>query len=242
MSTHAGLKLVTVDDYMSRVVLDRPKYVVAIADEISHVTSTDKRKLASMFRTLEWFKKMCKYENKLSEKWEHTDISLFGVVLPYQTVEGGSKKDKDFSDIVTKKISEMVNTYLDSGASGICVGGLGMGENHVVRRSAIENVRRIIDIRATSTPGTVSEPVPIMVQGMNSLNEILEAIDAGVDVVASNYPSIVTSLGHGIHWNLRKSVESEDEVLRIEDGIINLWDAKYEEDPSPLVSICELLH
>ena len=247
VATHAGQKLITVDDFMNRLVLDRPKYVVAMADEISHVTSTDKRKLASMYRTIDWFKQMCAYKNKSNEdKWNHSDISLFGVVLPYQTCRGETKRSQEYADIVTQKISAMVNTYLDSGASGICVGGLGMGESHAVRKNAIESVRNVIKMR------TNTDPVPILVQGMNSLKEILEAIDAGADMVASNYPSIVTSLGHAIDWNLHKAMDkslesqsgrssssvSDSSVtgIGIEDNVINLWDAKYEEDPTPLVS------
>ncbi len=81
IETFGGRKKLTVEDYLSRIAIDHPRVVVAMADEVSWL-STRKRLAKAADRTLRWFQDL-KAPNSVKGKdvrWD--DVFLFGVAFP----------------------------------------------------------------------------------------------------------------------------------------------------------------
>ena len=112
-----------------------------------------------------------------------------------------------FKDIRVENAKRISAMELD----GYAIGGLAVGESH-------EEMYHIIEVTAPFLP----ENKPTYLMGVGTPENILEAVDRGVDFFDCVYPSRNGRHGH-VYTNR---------------GKLNLFNAKYETDPAPIEEGC----
>jgi hypothetical protein len=108
LDTFSGRKKVTMSTYLERIHIDKPKVVVALADEIDISNSGTNRTKKGVNRTWSWFKELS--ESLLGNEQGKAKVdsyrpSLFGVLVidPHYAVQ----------------VDNMIDGYIKHGASGI---------------------------------------------------------------------------------------------------------------------------
>ncbi|NME82492.1 tRNA guanosine(34) transglycosylase Tgt [Clostridium sp. SM-530-WT-3G] len=153
----------------------------------------------SVARTARWLQR-CKDEmdrlNSLPDTINKEQM-LFGIN------QGGT-----YEDIRIAHAKEITKMDLD----GYAIGGLAVGESH-------EDMYRVIDAVVPHLP----EDKPIYLMGVGTPENILEAVDRGVDFFDCVLPA-----RNGRHGNVYTS-----------EGKLNLMNAKYELDAKPIDEICD---
>lgn len=152
----------------------------------------------SVDRTTRWLKR-CKIEmDRLN--------SLPDTINPHQMLFGINQGGV-YEDIRIRHAKEIAGLDLD----GYAIGGLAVGETH-------EEMYRILDAVVPYLP--VEKPTYLM--GVGTPENILEAVDRGVDFFDCVYPSRNGRHGH-VYTN---------------HGKLNLFNAKYELDKRPIEEGC----
>ena len=149
-------------------------YVIISMGDEVPFNSSQKRYSKAIERTDQWFKEL-----RSCDKINWHNTFLFGIVQ-------GSVDD-------LSNVGHIARERIQDGANGIAIGGSGMGES-------IDTLNRVIqEIRAS-----VGNDIPILVQGINTVEDIISAAQNGADVVSTNLPHILTTaglamciLGHG---------------------------------------------
>jgi queuine tRNA-ribosyltransferase len=95
---------------------------------------------------------------------------------------------------------------------GLCIGGLAGDETASERRAALDVV----------VPLLADDPRPRYLMGLGSPSDLLDAVDAGVDLFDSVLPARVARNG----------------TLWVPDGKLNLRNARFLDDPAPVQSGC----
>lgn len=153
----------------------------------------------SVARTTRWLQR-CKDEmdrlNSLPDTINKEQM-LFGIN------QGGT-----YEDIRIAHAKEITKMDLD----GYAIGGLAVGESH-------EDMYRVIDAVVPHLP----EDKPIYLMGVGTPENILEAVDRGVDFFDCVLPA-----RNGRHGNVYTS-----------EGKLNLMNAKYELDAKPIDETCD---
>ncbi|HCW52632.1 MAG TPA: tRNA guanosine(34) transglycosylase Tgt [Clostridium sp.] len=153
----------------------------------------------SVARTTRWLQR-CKDEmdrlNSLPDTINKEQM-LFGIN------QGGT-----YEDIRIAHAKEITKMDLD----GYAIGGLAVGESH-------EDMYRVIDAVVPHLP----EDKPIYLMGVGTPENILEAVDRGVDFFDCVLPA-----RNGRHGNVYTS-----------EGKLNLMNAKYELDAKPIDEKCD---
>lgn len=88
-----------------------------------------------------------------------------------------------------EKIALMAQTLLKEGAHGVVIGGAGMGETLEERQAALIAVRT-----------AVGPNVPILIQGMRTITDIVDALRHGADLIGSDYPKTLSDSGRAALW------------------------------------------
>ena len=117
-----GRKHFTVEDYISRVLLERPTYVIALADEAPFHAGY-KRYAKASERSLKWLQ-------QLLFKTKDLPSQVYGVV------NGGMREEA---------MAELARKMIAAGVSGLVVGGCGSGESPEERSRAIRALRGVLD-------------------------------------------------------------------------------------------------
>jgi queuine tRNA-ribosyltransferase len=125
------------------------------------------------------------------------DQALFGII------QGGL--EPDLRELSTRAIAGLP-------FDGLCIGGLAGDETPAQRRSALDVV----------VPLLVDDPRPRYLMGLGSPLDILDAIDAGVDMFDSVLPARVARNGS----------------LWVPGGRLNLRNARFVDDPRPVQEDC----
>lgn len=153
---------------------------------------------ASVDRTVRWLERCQVKMRSLNERADtiNKEQLLFGIN------QGAIFKDIRVEN--AKKIAAM-------GLDGYAIGGLAVGETH-------EEMYHIIEETAPYLP----ENKPVYLMGVGTPENILEAVDRGVDFFDCVYPSRNGRHGH-VYTN---------------KGKLNLFNAKYETDGAPIEEGC----
>lgn len=125
------------------------------------------------------------------------DQALFGII------QGGLEPDLRTSS--TRAISELP-------FDGICIGGLAGDETPAQRRAALDVVVQLLE----------DDPRPRYLMGLGSPMDLLDAVDAGVDMFNSVLPARV----------------ARNATLWVPGGRINIRNARYLDDPRPVQEDC----
>jgi queuine tRNA-ribosyltransferase len=128
---------------------------------------------------------------------ERTDQALFGII------QGGL--ERDLREGSTRTIAGMP-------FDGLCIGGLAGDESPEERRAALDVV----------VPLLADDPRPRYLMGLGSPLDILDAVDAGVDMFDSVLPARVARNG----------------TLWVPTGRLNLRNARFLDDPAPVQEGC----
>ena len=152
----------------------------------------------SVARTTRWLRR-CKTkmdELNSNESTINKNQLLFGI-----------NQGAIFEDIRINHADEIADMNLD----GYAIGGLAVGETH-------EEMYRILDVTVPHLP----EDKPVYLMGVGTPNNILEAVERGVDFFDCVYPS--RNARHGqLYTNL---------------GKVNIRNEKYKLDPRPIEEGC----
>ena len=125
------------------------------------------------------------------------DQALFGII------QGGL--EPDLRELSTRAIAGLP-------FDGLCIGGLAGDETAEERRAALDIV----------VPLLAGDPRPRYLMGLGSPLDILDAVDAGVDMFDSVLPARVARNG----------------TLWVPDGRLNLRNARFLDDPTPVQEGC----
>lgn len=126
-----------------------------------------------------------------------SDQALFGIV------QGGLEPDLRADS--TRVIASMP-------FDGICIGGLAGDETPVQRRAALD----------VCIPLLANDPRPRYLMGLGSVVDLLDAVDAGVDMFDSVMPARIARNG----------------TLLVPEGRLNIRNSRYLDDPAPVQEGC----
>ena len=227
VDTPAGRKVVTIGEYSKRISLDSFPAVIALADEIPLFAGFKAANKASA-RSIAWLKQL-----KASSALDWEKIYLFGVTGAF-TYDQHSAPSKSISSSspsteIDQGILRDAKDLLRQGCNGLVVGGAGMGETLHQLGVAVRSVKQaassgsasveVADGDQYSSPlspnGTTSassaptaidveKRVLVMVQEMDSIQEILLAVQSGGDLIGTNLPQLMTTAGLALTWNLQE--------------------------------------
>lgn len=195
--TRGGRKNLTLDQYLDRAVIDRPNYLVALADEVGQAAGHNRRRKA-IERTKVYLKGLLR-RLRSDQDSPLNNTSILGVVL----------NDIAFPAHLAESVDQMLQT---EELTGLVVGGLYMGESPTEREEIIRAVvNRVEAASATALATATSDPAAapvgakkhlVMVQGVDSIADILQCVRVGVDWVYSCYPAVLTRKGHALDLDL----------------------------------------
>ena len=126
-----------------------------------------------------------------------SDQALFGIV------QGGLEPDLRADS--TRVIASMP-------FDGICIGGLAGDETPAQRRAALD----------VCIPLLAADPRPRYLMGLGSVVDLLDAVDAGVDMFDSVMPARIARNG----------------TLLVPEGRLNIRNSRYLDDPAPVQEGC----
>jgi queuine tRNA-ribosyltransferase len=138
-----------------------------------------------------------RWAERCLEAHERPDQALFGII------QGGL--EPDLREASTAAISELP-------FDGICIGGLAGDESPAQRRAALDVV----------VPLLADDPRPRYLMGLGSPMDLLDAVDAGVDMFDSVLPARVARNG----------------TLWVPGGKMNIRNARFLDDPRPVQEGC----
>ncbi len=138
-----------------------------------------------------------RWAERCLEAHERADQALFGIV------QGGLE-----ADLRAESTAAIAALPFD----GICIGGLAGDETPQQRRDALDVV----------VPLLADDPRPRYLMGLGSPMDLLDAVDAGVDMFDSVLPARVARNG----------------TLWVPDGRLNLRNARFLDDPRPVQEDC----
>ncbi|MBA2262327.1 MAG: tRNA guanosine(34) transglycosylase Tgt [Solirubrobacterales bacterium] len=125
------------------------------------------------------------------------DQALFGII------QGGLEEDLR---------AESTRAIASLPFDGICIGGLAGDETAAQRRAALDVVVPLIE----------HDPRPRYLMGLGSPADLLDAVDAGVDMFDSVLPARIARNG----------------TLWVPDGRLNLRNSRFLDDPAPIQEGC----
>jgi tRNA-guanine family transglycosylase len=144
IDTNNGRLLISLNDYLLRIQLDCPRYVIAMADEVPY-TAGKKRLATAVRRSQTWFTQM-----KEAPQIDWKTSSLIGVIV--------GKNTQQFQESVVSQTQFLIS----NGARGILIGGIGLGETLEERRIVINLVK---EARGEAD-------CPLFIQGVQTLEEV----------------------------------------------------------------------
>jgi hypothetical protein len=143
LDTNNGRLLITLEDYIERIKLEYPPFVLAMADEIPF-TSGKKRVTTAVRRSQSWLTRL----QESGVDW--TKSRLIGVVV--------GKSEITFLEGIESQTSFL----LSRGIEGILIGGIGQGETLEERTIVVESIKKVIGDRIC----------PLFIQGVQTLQEV----------------------------------------------------------------------
>lgn len=186
IKTHKGYRKVTVDDFYNRIVINKPEIVIAMADELPFKGIGYKRQEKAVERTDRWLNELMAKEY-ISNSVNSNDLFLFGVAL---------LSPIDIVNREVKSIGVSISNLLLKGVNGIVVGGAFLGNND---DDDDEYLYAIVKEAKTSLSKHGS--VPLLVQGASRLDQIIALLELGVDVISTDYSSVMSSMSKAIIYN-----------------------------------------
>ncbi len=153
----------------------------------------------SVDRTTRWLER-CKVEMDRLNSLEDT-------VNPHQMLFGINQ-----GGVIDDIRIEHAKTIAKMDLDGYAVGGLAVGESH-------EEMYHILDVTVPHLP----EDKPTYLMGVGTPENILEAVDRGVDFFDCVYPSRNGRHGH----------------VYTDEGKLNMFNKKWEMDPRPIMEGCD---
>ena len=202
VDTAGGRKVLTVTDYSKRIKADEFPAVIALSDEIPLFAGL-KRCGKARSKSMLWLEQL----KNTTVDWELT--YLFGVTCAFSDDQHLSVASSNSAEL-DSGIMNNASKLLSLGCDGLVVGGAGMGESLHQLEVAVRSVKAAASATAlqrmeenSSSSSSSSRKVLVMVQEMNSIKEILSAVESGGDLIGTNLPQILSSSGLALTWNLK---------------------------------------
>eukprot|EP01038_Epipyxis_sp_PR26KG_P012300 gene12300-16495_t len=206
IDTNSGRKLVTVQTYLERIAIDKPEFVVSLSDEVS-IESSNKRLTKAVSRSLALFSTISKSPISRSNNFD-----LFGVVIPIISSQLQ----------INKQLHEYLSNYK---TKGLVVGCAHLGESEEDRIMMISMVKIGISTYYQSLQSLDNinhDNIPLMIQGADSIRNILLALKHGINIISTNYPKILTmkglALSFAIHDAPPLNTTYENNIKRVRNA------------------------
>lgn len=230
-----GARTVTPEEYIEAATALQPDFLSIISDEIPF-DSKKARATQSVDRTVQWI--------------EQCFRSATAPLPPlFLTVQGSQYVDERqrASKIFTERFLRNDNGIGDARVIGIAIGGLGTGESPELRKDIIAAVIDEIPVHKARMIASIGTP-----------EEILSAVQQGIDIFDAGYIADVTAEGYALNFPLqrppsppsgdkdvdeqRNYADSTSDSLVIlsgcDDTKLNLWATTYKTDSQPIVANC----
>ena len=222
IDTAGGRKIVTVDQYSKRVSIDAFEAFIALADEIP-LFSGNKASTKASTRSHLWLKQLkASTHLNLSEKY------LFGVTCAFtydQHTTAPSPSNSIVGEESDPRLIADAKELLTEGCDGLVVGGAGMGETLHQLSVAVRSVKQAVEEVSTTNSTILSVPdskvnkkILIMVQEMDTVREILLAVQSGGDLIGTNFPQLLSTSGLALTWNLKQKNSSGSHIGKCTDS------------------------
>ena len=198
VDTAGGRKVLTVTDYSKRIKADEFPAVIALSDEIPLFAGL-KRCGKARSKSLLWLEQL----KNTTVNWELT--YLFGVTCAFSDDQHLSVASPNSAEIDSGIMSN-ASKLLSLGCDGLVVGGAGMGESLHQLEVAVRSVKAAASATALQRiedNSSSCRKVLVMVQEMNSIKEIMSAVESGGDLIGTNLPQVLSSSGLALTWNLK---------------------------------------
>ena len=234
VDTAGGRKVLTVTDYSKRIKADEFPAAIALSDEIPLFAGL-KRCGKARSKSLLWLEQL----KNTSVNWELTYI--FGVTCAFSDDQHLSVASSNSAEI-DSGIMNNASKLLSLGCDGLVVGGAGMGESLHQLEVAVRSVKAAASATALQRieeNSSSSRKVLVMVQEMNSIKEILSAVESGGDLIGTNLPQVLSSSGLALTWNLK--VKPSSTVGDIGDIKNDTFDNEKRKQSSPTSAAGERL-
>mmetsp|Transcript_8142 Transcript_8142/g.12162 ORF Transcript_8142/g.12162 Transcript_8142/m.12162 type:complete len:446 (+) Transcript_8142:43-1380(+) len=181
--SNCGRKVVTIDAYMKLINIWQPQIVIAPADEICASICGHKRIQKATERTLKWFA-ACNHQLKSLLPYSPT---LFAVPV--------------YNPAVPHQYQKTISNFIENGAKGIVI-SCHLGESDSERQQMV----------ALALSITLPLHIPTLIQGCDTIEHILEAMEMGVDFISSNCPQLLTSGGFAIAFDTNQTILEKSPV------------------------------
>ena len=231
VDTAGGRKVVTVAEYSKRISSDAFKAVIALADEIPLFTGLKASSKASA-RSLTWLKQLRASTNvdwketylfgvtgaftydqhnspqsaSLSSDIDQRIMADTKNLLQLGCdglVVGGAGMGETLHQlgVAVRSVKKAVTEYESAAALSSAAADAVIFAENVSSNSITKNV---ISNNAEKYSILTKEKTLIMVQEMDSLEEIFLALDNGGDLIGTNFPQLLSNSGLALAWNLKQ--------------------------------------
>lgn len=221
-----GLKTVSIDDYIDKIKInsnssndnDNIHIVLPLVEELPLLLDLpSKRIYKANERSTRWFNYLRKAKGV-----DWNNLKLFGVAIPLppdHKINNNNQKNKE-NDII-RRIIDSCKILISNGVKGIVIGGAFQGTNYnchsikidliyiTILGETIEYLCQVISNVKQAIKGmNLTEHIPIMIQGADTVPSIMQVIEAGADIVAGRLTVILSKKGRALRW--KKYLNDDD--------------------------------
>ena len=132
-------------------------------------------------------------------------------------------------------LGHIARERIQDGANGIAIGGSGMGESIDALNTVVNEVRF-----------SIGGDIPILVQGIDTVDDIISVVQNGADIVSTNLPQIMTIAGLAMCFLDHMQTQENNNDHRTQNftppsplyTIINVRNSTNRTDSSPILDSC----
>ena len=218
LNTVSGRKKIDVPGYVNGVRALGPGIVATAMADLVGASAGRKRTTKAVERT----------SNFLDDCLEGRDPAqgVLGVVVGGKNV-----------DLRVRSAEQTVAAAAEGGLGGFVLEGFGTGESPGERDQLLATTLR--HLRHASIN---AEKHVVVVPGLSAPEEVVRAVDLGVDLFDASYPVVVAETGKAIDVHFIQQQEPQQEPQQDTEPKyrqpLNLWDSIYARDTRPLIEGC----
>jgi len=218
LNTVSGRKKIDVPGYVNGVRALGPGIVATAMADLVGASAGRKRTTKAVERT----------SNFLDDCLEGRDPAqgVLGVVVGGKNV-----------DLRVRSAEQTVAAAAEGGLGGFVLEGFGTGESPGERDQLLATTLR--HLRHASIN---AEKHVVVVPGLSAPEEVVRAVDLGVDLFDASYPVVVAETGKAIDVHFIQQQEPQQEPQQDTEPkyrqSLNLWDSIYARDTRPLIEGC----
>lgn len=229
--TDHGKKKIKVEEYINHIKnINTDLYLLPSEDILSN--SSKSRCQKNVNRSLKLFNDGLNYHSKLKIK----ESGLISVIQGGIDIE---QRNKCCNEMI-KSLS--TNNFIKENKLnyGYCIGGVGFGESPKLRHEILMNTIKLLN------DDKLNKNKLRIINGLDTLNDVISAIGNGCDIIISSYPTKLTLNGDAMIHPISPPNDIDTDIdididINKEKCIdkINIRDIKFATDSSPILDGCK---